>query len=256
MRSKLLATVALTVFGIVLGTAMGLVPGVSSTAHAQDSGDPTPDDLYDDKTERLEAGDAAQFGVGVRLRYVFVPKGMIELFLEEVPSGVGHPGFGFEFVRRKANFDLVVGLEYENISPEDGMYLEKGDEPGINGQNPDFVEFDGFAMLGLDVAFLWHSEIAPRIDFRYGAGIGIAAVLGDIIQTDTMCPPPPTSTGSCTPDLGGEQVNEKNEDVPPVVPIVNLLIGSRIELAPQLTLNVEAGFRNLFYMGVGTTYMF
>ncbi|RMH45003.1 MAG: hypothetical protein D6689_01060 [Deltaproteobacteria bacterium] len=231
----------------------------SAPARAQsedDLGDADPDAVgAADDAGRLDEGPAARFGLGVRARYVFFPKGLLELFVDSASSGVSRTGFGVEFVRRKANFDLVVGLEYDNVSPEDGLWLEKGDTPGVPGENPDFVEFDGLATLGLDVAFVWHHPLASRVSLRYGAGIGVAAVLGDVIQTDTRC----TVQGdinSCSPDPNGEQVNEKSEDVPPAVPIVNLLLGARIDVAPQLSLNIETGFRDVFYAGLGTTYMF
>jgi len=80
-------------------------------------------------------------------------------------------------------------------------------------------------------------------------------VLGDVVQTDTTCSVQ-GDIDSCVIDPGGAQVKEKSDDVPPVVPLVNILFGTRIEVAPQLTVNVEAGFRDLFYFGVGTTYLF
>jgi len=215
-----------------------------------------PDDIVGEKP--LEQGAAAQLGIGLRMRYVFMPEGMLELFLEDAPSGMAHVGFGLEIVRRKGNFDIVVGLEYENIAPDDGLYLESGDVPGTpgGGMNPDETEFDSFALLGADVSFIWHAQIVPKVDFRYGAGIGIGAVLGSIYQTDTNCSVQ-GDINSCTPITGGGgDIHVKNEDVPPVVPIVNVLIGTRIEVAPQLTLNIEGGFRDVFYLGAGTTYLF
>ncbi len=239
--------------GKVCVAVVALLVSVPSVALAQDDID--PEELYGDKSSELAEGAPAQLGVGVRLRYVFMPKAMIELFVDAASSGVGHPGFGLEIVRRKGNFDIVLGIEYESIAPDDGLFLEKGDTPGVPGENPDFTEFPDFGLLGLDVVFVWHKTIVERVDFRYGAGIGIAAVLGDVVQTDTTCSVQ-GDINSCVKDLNGEQVNEKSDDVPPVVPLVNVLIGTRIELAPQLTVNVEAGFRDLFYFGVGTTYLF
>jgi hypothetical protein len=243
--------IGVTVTYIIFG--LFVLPGLAS---AQD--DPLGDEAPEPgavKAPSLPPSPATQFGVGARARYVFLPEGMLELFLEDVPSGVSTAGFGLELVRRRGGFDIVLGLEYENIAPDEGLYLEKGDTPGEPGENPDLVTFDNFSLLGLDVEFLWHTEIVPKVALRYGAGIGVAAVLGELRQTDTRC----TTIGdidSCIVDPTAEQQNEKSEDVPPVVPVVNVLVGARVELAPQLSLNVEAGFRNLFYAGVGTTYLF
>jgi hypothetical protein len=206
-------------------------------------------------SEALVTADRARFGVGARLRYVFMPESILEAFVEDAPSGVGRAGFGIELLRRKGNFDIVVAIEYEGIAPEDGLFLEKGDVPGQPGQNPDLVEFEGFALLGVDASFIWHQRIAPRVDLRYGAGIGIAAVLGDIFQTDTACVPG-GGIESCMPDPSAPQQHDKAENVPPVVPLVNVLVGLRTEIQPRWYVNLEGGFRNLFYVGLGTAYLF
>jgi len=212
------------------------------TKQFQDDDDVLPEDITADKP--LEQGAPAQFGIGLRVRYVFMPESMLELFLEDAPSGAAHPGFGLELVRRKGDFDIVLGLEYANISPDDGLYLESGDVPGTagGGMNPDLTEFEDFAMLGADVSFIWHQKIVSKVDFRYGAGIGVAAVLGKILQTDTNCSVM-GDINSCTPITGGGDIRVENQDVPPAVPIVNILAGVRLEVAPQLTVNVETGFR-------------
>lgn len=219
--------------------------GGPAVAHAQDDDDEVGDAI---EATALPETAAAKLGVGLRGRYVFMPKGVIELFLVSAESGVATAGFGLELVRRKADFDIVLGLEYENISPDEGFYQDE------EGEDPDRVEFDGFAMLGLDVNFVWSTELAPKLHLRYGAGIGVAAVLGDVLQTDLNCPNL-DDFNTCVVDPTGDQ-NEPSEDVPPVVPIVNVLLGARFDVLPNLSVNVETGFRNLFYAGLGATYFF
>lgn len=244
--------------GALVIAVLSLGPTV---AHAQD--DDAPDDerrpsgddyVPEDTTAKpLAAGPTTQLGVGLRIRNVFMPEGMIELFLEDVPSGVSQLGFGLQLVRRKGNFDITVGLDYHSVEPEEGLYLEKGDTPGVRGENPDEVEFEGLALVGLDVSFIWHQPFGDKFALRYGAGIGLGFVLGEIYQTDTNCAVM-GDIDSCTMDPTAPR--EKQEDVPPVVPIVNVLLGGRFNVVEQLSLDFELGFRDLFYVGVGSTYFF
>jgi hypothetical protein len=211
-------------------------------------------DIDEEFDKPIEEGPAAQLGVGPRIRFVFMPTGLLNLFLDE-STPMKNVGFGAEIVRRKDDFDIVVGVEYENISPEDGLYLEKGDTPGQPGENPDLTEFDGFALLGVDATFIWNKPLTEFIAFRYGAGFGIGVVLGDIIQTDTECTSSDLDT--CVPTTDPDkQIRETNEDIPPVVPIVNLLVGARINAADKVSINVDAGFRNMFYIGITADYFF
>jgi hypothetical protein len=197
----------------------------------------------------------AEYGVGLRLRGVFVPKGMLELFVEEASSGVFHPGFGLELTRRKGEFELVLGFEYENVSPEDGFWLEKGDDPVVPGQSPDFVDFEGLGWFTADLTFAFQSAINDMVAFRYGAGFGLGLVFGDALQTDSVC------TGSdiendCTPITGGGGQIRDPADIPPVFPVVNLLVGAQIKPTKKMTINIEGGLRTLFFFGVSSNYYF
>jgi hypothetical protein len=248
--------------------ALLATPFAARTAHAQEEpgvegegeAEMTPPAEAGAAPMMVEEGidpDKAKFGVGLRVRYVTIPQFLINLFVDHSTT-MTSVGFGGEFVRRRGNFDIVVGVEYENISPPDGLYQEKGDDPGIPGQYPDRTEFDGFALLGLDVAFVWHTELHPKVQLRYGAGLGVGLVLGDIYQTDTMCPAGTTvddldNIDQCPVAVGATR---DKADVPPVVPIVNILAGFRFKASDQVSINLEAGFRNMFFFGLGSDYVF
>jgi opacity protein-like surface antigen len=196
-----------------------------------------------------------EYGVGLRLRGVFVPKGLLELFVEEASSGVFHPGFGLELNRRKGDFELVLGLEYEKVSPKDGYWLEKGDDPEVPGQAPDLVEFEGLSWFTVDLTFAFRSDINEQLSFRYGAGFGLGLVFGEAYQTDSVC------TGrniqeDCTPITGGGGQIRDPAGIPPVFPVVNLLAGLQYRPTEKMTVNLEAGMRTLFFFGLSSSYYF
>jgi hypothetical protein len=196
----------------------------------------------------------AEYGLGLRVRGVFEPAFMMNLFVEEQTSGgVFSPGFGFELMRRRENFELVLGFEYENVSPSDGYWLEKGDDGVSAGQYPDFIDFDGLAWVTADLAFLFNSPINEKLTFRYGAGFGLGLVLGEVRQTDQVC----SSTDfeeSCMNAMGGQQNDEA--DLPPVFPVVDLILGLQYRPTPKMTIIFEGGLRTLFFFGVSVGYYF
>ncbi|HET6610611.1 MAG TPA: hypothetical protein VFG83_01415 [Kofleriaceae bacterium] len=199
---------------------------------------------------------AVDYGVGLRLRQVYVPEALIELFVEDASSGVSHTGFGGEVIRRHGNFELSLGIEYEHINPDDGLWLEKGDTPGEPGESPDFVEFDGFGWVDADVTFAWHKPINDVLAFRYGAGFGLGIIFGDVLQTDTLCQPG-GNINSCDPVESGAQGQYKdNADLPPVFPVINLLAGLQLRPVENLTIDIEVGLRSVAYAGTTVAYYF
>jgi hypothetical protein len=200
--------------------------------------------------ERMEEGPKTKYGVGVRLRNVRIPESLLELFVEDAPGGGSNVGFGLEFIRSKENFDIAVGLEYESLATEEGIWVKKG-EP-IPQNEADKVEFDGFGWVGVDASFIWHTEVHEKVALRYGAGIGLGFILGDVLRTDFVCSTSDPAT--CSQKPNAEHVRDPEEDVPPVFPIVNLLVGAQFRPTDKITINVEGGIRTVPYVGVSFGY--
>jgi hypothetical protein len=213
-------------------------------------------DNYAKAEEKRKKKVVPEYGVGLRLRGVFEPAFMMNLFVEEQTSGaMFHPGFGLELNRRKGDFELVLGFEYENVSPDDGYWLEKGDDGVSPGQYPDFIDFDGLSWFTTDLTFMFHSAMSEKVAFRYGAGFGLGIVFGDALQTDSTC----TGTdfdNDCTPITGGGGQIDDPADIPPVFPVVNLILGMQFRPSRSVSINVETGIRTLFFFGLSGTYYF
>jgi hypothetical protein len=238
----------------------------TTTVFAQDDGEAVDGEAEPPVEETPETADGTpviaqpetprQWGLGARLRYVFMPRSVLELFLDKATS-MNSFGIGVEAITRKGNFDIVFGLEYDSLDTEPGYYQDKGDDPGIAGQYPDFREFDGFGMIGFDASFIWHTKITDKIQLRYGAGIGLGFLTGNMYLTDTECDPGTTLgdlDNADTPKCRRVGQKEEESDVPPVIPILNMLIGTRFMLADNISFNVETGFRDVFYLGAGFGY--
>ena len=213
-------------------------------------------DNYAKAEEKRKKKVIPEYGVGLRLRGVFEPAFMMNLFVEEQTSGgMFHPGFGLELNRRKGDFELVLGFEYDNLSPDDGYWLEKGDDGVSPGQYPDFVDFDGLSWFTTDLTFMFHTPMSEKVAFRYGAGFGLGIVFGDALQTDQVCSGSDFET-QCMDRTGGDAQIDDPADIPPVFPVVNLILGTQFRPSRSLSINLEAGLRTVFFFGISGTYYF
>jgi hypothetical protein len=221
------------------------------------------------------------YGVAARLRWVSIPAWMLGLFTREnVP--LSSWGTGLELFRRKGNFDLVASFSYINLSPPDGNWLGKDPLLHPAGVDTDLVQFRGLALYGLDVSILWHNFFNDWFGMHVGAGIGVGIVGGKILRTSnfgcteqnkgdlSQCHPMnvPCSTTSCSeqalnalpPRMDSPTTPSRftEPSVPPVLPIVNLLVGFSFRL-PQVRgweAKLQGGFHNTFFLGGGVGYTF
>jgi hypothetical protein len=220
------------------------------------------------------------YGSGARLRWVTVPAWMLNLFTKKnVP--LSSWGTGISVFRRKGNFDLVGSFNYQNMSPSDGNWLGKNQNAVVD---TDLVQFRGLALYSVDISFIWHQMFTDWIGIHYGAGVGVGIVAGEILRTSddsslctadnasdlSQCHPAHVAcTGStCSePQLQGlgpgmdspttpHRFSDPN--VPPIVPIVNVVIGVDFRL-PRVRgweATIEGGFYDAFFLGGAVGYTF
>jgi len=220
------------------------------------------------------------YGVAARLRWISVPAWMLNLFTKKnVPLSTW--GTGLELFRRKANFDIILSVNYQNMSPGDGNWLGKNHDATID---TDFVHFDGLALWGADVSFVWHTVLNEWFGLHYGAGIGVAYIPGKILRTSndpaicteanagdvSQChpkgwtyvpgsglrPDPATLLPGVDDPNNPHQFADPNK--PSVLPIVNILIGVDFRL-PQVRgweAKIEGGFYDAFFLGGAVGYTF
>jgi hypothetical protein len=198
-----------------------------------------------------------QWGFGARFRLNILPAALLNLCCFDHSTSMTAWSVGAEIIRRNGTLDIVIGLQYEPVTPTNGLYQEKGENPGMFGEYPDFVEFNGFSMISADVSFIWNFPLASIVALRIGAGLGIGIPLGEIKSIDTVCPSTTTLSDLDNPNHCTQTAMFDLKQYPPVVPIVNLLLGFRFNLGDKFSLNIEGGWRlPSFYIGGGFGYFF
>jgi hypothetical protein len=215
---------------------------------------------------------AVEYGIGVRVRGVFIPKGEIELFVERAgDNGSKTLGLGLDFTRRRGNVELQLGIEFEGFNPGQGVWIESGNDVA-NGDPADVVlsRDDTQKKLGwvtFEFTFLNHAPITKNLSVRYGGGAGLGIVLGELRHYDiNACAPGATNQApspGCEPNVppfNGTATNfEPNPvayNLPPVFPVVNAIIGLQFKPTEKLTINLEGGIRTFLFVGLGSSYFF
>jgi hypothetical protein len=203
--------------------------------------------------EEGKAKDDSKIGVGVRLRYVHIPQQAIELFVERSAGSDSHPGIGVEFIRETGDMTFTLGVEYEKISPQNGIFIDKGDR--IPEDPVDLIEFDEFRWITLDFSFIGHQPLGTDfIRLRYGAGLGIGYIMGEMLRTDYVCTGSDVST--CSQDPNAELIQTPEQDIPPVFPVVNVLLGLQLRPMDNVAINIDGGIRTVPFVGTSVSFLF
>jgi hypothetical protein len=213
--------------------------------------------------------DEVQFGVGVRLRSVWVPKSVLELFVTRAAGGAHNYGLGVDLTRRRGTTELQLGFEYERINVGQGVWINKGDDVAA-GDEADYVlgpdaSRHQFGWFTIEFTFLNHAEINKTFAVRYGGGIGLGILAGEIDHNNIICMGATNSVPEpgCVPDRygGTGRYSEGTEtqvryDLPPVFPVVNAILGLQIKPTDKMTINIEGGIRTLPFVGVSSSVFF
>jgi hypothetical protein len=218
------------------------------------------------------------YGAGARLRWISVPSWLLGLFTK-ANHALSSYGFAAEGYRRKGDYDIMFSLSYQRMGPPDGNWLGRGHEASID---TDFIQFRNFGLVGFDAAFIRRIDLSEYVTYRYGAGLGIAIVTGQMLRTSagncrdnnlydtTQCKPVICRGQTCTEaELAMSSRTGTNDtvqsphrfvdgDVPGAVPILNVVTGFDFHF-PQvkgLELRLEGGFYDAFFLGMAAGYLF
>lgn len=225
----------------------------------------------DPRCQALGTGDRDEvdFGVGVRLRSIWLPKSFLELFVTRAAGGAHNYGIGVDLTRRRGTTELQLGFEYERINIGQGVYINKGDDVAAGDEadyvlGPDAARHQ-FGWFTIEFTFLNHAQINKTFAIRYGGGIGLGILTGEIDHYNILCTSATNSAPEpgCVPQRFGGTGNytEGTETLvayglPPVFPVVNAILGLEIKPTDKMTINIEGGIRTLPFVGVSSSVFF
>jgi len=240
-----------------------------------DSGKPAANSPETPTTTQSDE-DQVDYGVGLRLRSVWVPSAIMGLFVARSAGGAQNFGIGGELIRRKGTTELQLGFEFEHITLDEGVYIERG--KNVPGDEADYIlspthSGHDLGWFTVDFTFINHVEIASGFQFRYGGGAGIGIITGELDHFNIVCaggssnnnvdpgclPPDPAYAGKNGTGTGhyseGTQTIAKY-DLPPVFPVVNAIVGFQYKPNQHVTINLEGGIRTLPFIGLSVDAFF
>jgi len=269
-----------------LGMASLMIAALGSTVWAGpalDDGDKKAPPIGANSAETpaapdLNAEPPVDYGVGIRLREVFLPSSLMGLFVARTAGGAQNTGIGVELIRRRGQTELQLGFEFEHITLAEGVYIERG--KNVPADESDYIlnpahSGHDLGWFTIDFTFVNHVQLTKELQFRYGGGAGLGIITGELdhyniacaagssnASIDPGCVPKdmPALTGpSGQPGQGvyteGGQIPQKY-DLPPVFPVVNAIIGLQYKPTSALTINLEGGIRTLPFIGISSAYFF
>ncbi len=227
--------------------------------------------------------ELGQHQLGARVRYLFVTKAMLSpYFAANTGTQMNSISVGLEYVYRvfSHNYDVVTSLDFSWLDVADGNYLGSGHDPSLDTH---YTQFRNLSFISADVSLIgWH-KFLPWLEMRYGGGLGIGYVPGNVlITTNANCTAANANdTTKCYPGItgpingnvtatqeaalkasmgGGTDTNttphRHSGGVPPVMGVVNILAGLRFYPVPHLAINWEIGFRDSMFTGISAHYLF
>ncbi len=249
------------------------VLGATGTAWGQaldDEGKPVPTTAPTASPTEAATTPGLEYGVDLRLRQVFVPKGLIGLFVDRVPDGASNTGIGVDLVRRRGNLELQLGFEFEHIEPGEGVWINSGDNVALGDEADYLISSDragkSFGWFTVEFTFLNHAPITKNVAIRYGGGAGIGIMTGGLQKYDVPCngatndnPEPGCVPVGVTSPSGVQgtasaATGPNDYDLPPVFPVVNAILGVQIRPTPKSVINIEGGIRTIPFFGISAGY--
>jgi hypothetical protein len=247
-----------------------LVGGVTGPAIADETAPPAT---------KADLALPSTYALGARVRGIFVPSAFLNPYLQASTS-MNSASLGLEFIYRKAAYDVVTSLDFSFVSPDDGNYLANDHDAAFDTH---YAQFRDLNFLSADVSIIGHHtwDAVPWLELRYGAGLGLGVVLGDVLLTNNWsnCTSANASdVKQCHPvgvdltspnkeaqlkategpgtDTAQTPHRHVSQDKPPVMAVINVLVGVSFKLHRHVTAQVEVGFRDAMFVGAGLHYWF
>lgn len=186
----------------------------------------------DDETDN-HGKPKARYELGARFHFLSINP-ILDSYYDEHESVNGYT-VGPIISRRSedGNTRLILGLDYSKTDPDDGPWLEAGDDE----TEAEWTEFRNLSIVSANFMFAHVFRRGP-FGFAVGGGLGLAYTTGTVTSYPSLTGP----TGA--PD-------EKN--IPKIAPTVLMRMGPQFELGRIGTVTLDVGVHNGLYAGASIT---
>ena len=227
-----------------LTSAVAVLVASASAASARPAATDDSDDAVSAPKLATEKTEDTNYGVGVRVRDFFQTPSVVQGVgaVQSMPSTLNQYGASIELSRRWDNFEMQLGLGYDALNMDPGIWERNGEHPSVNGV--DYATFHHFGAYTAELNFLGYVPITSFLSLRAGAGVGAAVITGNVTHVNVTCSSDLLSScGTSAPT----SANDKKYDVWPIYPMLNGIIGVQFRPAGNMYINLDGGLRTAFF---------
>ena len=227
-----------------LGTALVVVATSANIASARPAATDDSDDAVSAPRLPTEKTEDSSFGVGVRVRDFFQTPSVVQGVgaVASMPSTLNQYGASVELARRWDNFEMQLGLGYDGLNMDPGIWERANEHPSTNGV--DYATFHHFGAYTAELNFLGYVPITSFLSLRAGGGVGVAVITGNVTHVNVTCSSDLLSScGTSAPT----SPNDKKYDVWPAYPMLNGIIGLQFRPSGNMYINIDGGLRTAFF---------
>lgn len=183
--------------------------------------------------------------VGGHARFVSMPGSILGIFFQSYQS-FAHASAGLSVDFGNPRDELIsVELDWTGMTFSDANWLEKG----APLDDAKFTQI-GLHMISLDVTYRDIVHLVDALDFTYGAGLGLAGLIGPAVTTEVL----PTCSEPISKCQHWRNVSRSDLDFPTrVIPVLHVTAGLQLELEGVRT-RLDLGFKNVFYVGLSAGF--
>jgi opacity protein-like surface antigen len=200
-----------------------------------------------------------EFMMVARFRAITVPGFMLGLFFDEHANNwddQANFAYGAEFSwRRDEDFEIGFALDYADLTMPSQFWLSSGDQP----EDGDWTVVDA-KLMSLVITSYWFWNPKPWLSPYVGGGIGAGLMLGDVLKYNPkpgspcrqpgVLGPPSCYSQNGEPDLAADFDAPVKEDIPPVIPVINIVGGVRFNIKKHGVIKLELGFQDYAFAGI------
>lgn len=180
--------------------------------------------------------------VSLHSRYVTVPGFLLDLLFDAHPDYQSVSfGLGYEWGSRDDTL-WVIELDWTPLTPPAGNWLTAGD-PATAAT----YARSGLQLISVDASYRKYVNLADWFHWFIGAGIGVGILVGDVDTAEVL----PTCTEPVEKCAHWRVATNEKADLPTrVIPVLHLTTGLQVDLGDGGMVRLEAGFRDVLYLGL------
>jgi len=190
----------------------------------------------DDETDN-HGKPKARYELGARFHFLTINP-ILDSYYDDHESVNGYT-VGPILSRRSedGNSRTIIGFDYSKTDPDDGPWLEAGDDE----VEAEWTEFRNVSIISANFMFVHVFRRGP-FGFAVGGGLGLAYTTGTVTSFATL------ANGQKNP---ASEPDEKN--IPTIAPTVLIKLGPQFELGRMGTVSLDVGVHNGLYAGASIT---